>query len=85
MNLRHIWGDTTCSSDLVLDTPTHNTANYGIPVYPHFSTCAGNPVEMTMNYIDYTDDKGMYMFALNKKKRMDAIFLAGGVRVSFRT
>ena len=27
MNLRHIWGDTTCGSDLVSDTPTHNTAN----------------------------------------------------------
>jgi hypothetical protein len=26
MNLRHIWGDATCGSDLVSDTPTHNTA-----------------------------------------------------------
>ena len=68
-----------------MDIPTHNTANYGIPVYPYFRTCAGNPVKMNMNYMGYTDDKGMYMFALNKKKRMDAIFLAGGVRVSFRT
>jgi hypothetical protein len=31
MNLRHIWGDATCGSDLVSDTPTHNTANYGVP------------------------------------------------------
>jgi hypothetical protein len=29
--LRHIWGDATCGSDLVSDTPTHNTANYGVP------------------------------------------------------
>ena len=28
MNLRHIWGDATCGSDLVADTPTHNAANY---------------------------------------------------------
>jgi hypothetical protein len=28
MNLRHIWGDATCGSDLVSDTPTHNTTNY---------------------------------------------------------
>ena len=33
MNLRHIWGDATCGSDLVGDTPAHNTANYGCPTY----------------------------------------------------
>ncbi len=83
MNLRHIWGDTTCGSDLVADTPTHNTANYGVPAYPHYSTCSGTPVEMTMNYMDYTDDRGMYMFTLGQKSRMDAIFLSGGPRFSF--
>ena len=84
MNLRHIWGDTTCGSDLVSDTPTHDSANYGIPAYPHYSTCSGNPVEMTMNYMDYTDDAGMYMFSNGQKSRMDAIFLVGGSRASFR-
>ena len=84
MNLRHIWGDATCGSDLVADTPTHNTANYGIPAYPSYSTCSGNPVEMTMNYMDYTDDAGMYMFSLGQKSRMDAIFAVGGIRASFR-
>ncbi|MBL7887363.1 MAG: zinc metalloprotease [Flavobacterium sp.] len=83
MNLRHIWGDTTCGSDLVADTPTHNTANYGIPAYPHYSTCAGTPVEMTMNYMDYTDDAGMYMFTLGQKARMAAVFATGGARNSF--
>lgn len=83
MNLRHIWGDTTCGNDLVADTPTHNTANYGIPAYPHYSTCAGTPVEMTMNYMDYTDDAGMYMFSLGQKARMEAIFAVGGARNSF--
>jgi hypothetical protein len=29
----------------------------------HYSTCTGTPVEMTMNYMDYTDDRGMYMFS----------------------
>lgn len=83
MNLRHIWGDATCGSDLVSDTPTHNEENYGVPVYPHYSTCPGNPVEMTMNYMDYTDDSGMYMFSLGQKNRMAAIFTAGGPRASF--
>jgi hypothetical protein len=84
MNLRHIWGDATCGSDLVSDTPTHNTANYGVPAYPHYSTCSGTPVEMTMNYMDYTDDRGMYMFSTGQKSRISAIFLSGGSRASFR-
>jgi hypothetical protein len=83
MNLRHIWGDATCGSDLVSDTPTHNDANYGVPTYPHYSTCPGTPVEMTMNYMDYTDDNGMYMFSQGQKTRMAAIFVSGGPRASF--
>jgi len=83
MNLRHIWGDATCGSDSVDDTPSHNTANYGVPAYPHYSTCTGTPVEMTMNYMDYTDDRGMYMFSNGQKSRMAAIFISGGARASF--
>jgi hypothetical protein len=83
MNLRHIWGDATCGSDLVADTPQHNAANYGVPTYPHYSTCTGTPIEMTMNYMDYTDDRGMYMFSLGQKARIDAIFVTGGARNSF--
>jgi hypothetical protein len=83
MNLRHIWGDANCGSDLVSDTPTHNDANYGVPIYPHYSTCTGTPVEMTMNYMDYTDDNAMYMFSTGQKSRMSAIFVSGGARASF--
>lgn len=83
MNLRHIWGDATCGSDLVSDTPTHNTANYGVPTYPHLSTCTGTPVEMTMNYMDYTDDRGMFMFTNGQKSRMTAMFVSGGARAGF--
>jgi hypothetical protein len=83
MNLRHIWGDANCGSDLVSDTPTHNTANYGKPVYPHYSTCTGTPIEMTMNYMDYTDDNAMYMFSTGQKSRMLAIFNTGGPRNTF--
>lgn len=84
MNLRHIWGDATCGSDLVSDTPVHNTANYGVPAVGHRSTCTGTPLEMYMNYMDYTDDRGMYMFSVGQKARMDAIFAVGGSRASFR-
>lgn len=83
MNLRHIWGDATCGSDLVSDTPTHNTANYGVPAVGHKSTCSGTPLEMYMNYMDYTDDRGMYMFSNGQKSRMSAIFASGGSRNSF--
>lgn len=83
MNLRHIWGDATCGNDQVGDTPLHNTANYGCPSYPHYSTCSGTPVEMTMNYMDYTDDACMYMFTVGQKTRMQAVFAAGGPRNSF--
>lgn len=83
LNLRHIWGDANCGNDLVADTPNHDSANFGVPTYPHYSTCSGAPVEMTMNYMDYTDDRGMYMFSLGQKSRMDAIFVSGGARFSF--
>ena len=84
MNLRHIWGDALCGSDLVADTPTHSGPNGGVPAYPKVSTCAGKQVEMTMNYMDYTDDRGMYMFSNGQKSRMNAIFAAGAIRSSFR-
>lgn len=83
LNLRHIWGDATCGSDLVSDTPTHNTANYGCPASGHLSTCTGTPVEMTMNYMDYTDDNCMYMFTVGQKSRINATFASGGGRNSF--
>jgi hypothetical protein len=83
MNLRHIWGDATCGNDQVGDTPQHNTANYGCPSSGHKSTCSGNPVEMTMNYMDYTDDACMYMFSMGQKSRMLAVFASGGPRNSF--
>jgi hypothetical protein len=82
LNLRHIWGDATCGSDLVSDTPTHNTSNGGCPTYPHLSTCTGTPVEMTMNYMDYTDDACMYMFSAGQTARMQALFATGGAKAS---
>ncbi|HYE54299.1 MAG TPA: zinc metalloprotease [Chitinophagaceae bacterium] len=84
MNLYHIWGDATCGTDEVGDTPQHNTSNYGCPTYPHRSTCSGTPVEMTMNYMDYTDDACMYMFSNGQAARMNATFFAAGApRASF--
>lgn len=82
MNLRHIWGDASCGNDQVADTPVAKTANYGVPVYPYASTCLPAHNEMTMNYMDYTDDRGMYMFTNGQKARMLAIFASGGPRAA---
>ena len=83
LNLRHIWGDANCGNDQVNDTPVHNTSNGGCPAYPHYSTCSGTPVEMTMNYMDYTYDACMYMFTSDQKLRMQATFGSSGGRNSF--
>jgi Pregnancy-associated plasma protein-A len=85
MNLRHIWGDGQgCASDLVSDTPVHDSPNFGVPAVGHRSTCSGAPLEMYMNYMDYTDDRGMYMFSNGQKARMTPLFAVGGARSSFR-
>ncbi len=84
MNLKHIWGDANCGTDFVADTPSMDSPNSGVPAYPTYSTCSGNPVEMTMNYMDYTDDRGMYMFSNGQKARMNSVFAVGGSRASFR-
>jgi hypothetical protein len=83
MNLRHIWGDASCGNDLVSDTPVHKTYNFGVPTYPYESSCLPAHNEMTMNYMDYTDDRGMYMFTNGQKSRMSALFVSGGPRSGF--
>jgi len=82
LNLRHIWGDATCGNDQVADTPQHNTSNGGCPAADHRSTCAGTPLEMWMNYMDYTYDACMYMFTHGQRDRMRAVFAAGGFRAA---
>ncbi len=82
LNLRHIWGDASCGSDLVSDTPTQQTSNYGCPTYPH-QTCSNTTSgDMFMNYMDYVDDGCMNMFSAGQKTRMQALFAAGGARAS---
>jgi len=80
LNLRHIWGDGRCrQDDFVADTPSSDGPNYGCPSYP---TVNCQSADMTMNYMDYTDDACMYMFSEGQKSRMRAIFASGGIRES---
>ncbi len=82
-NLRHIWGDRKCGNDYVYDTPLHATYNFGCPPANKISICDGS-IEMTMNYMDYTDDACMYMFTKGQALRMQATFAAGGPRESLQ-
>jgi hypothetical protein len=52
LNLRHIWGDANCGSDLVSDTPTQQTSNYGCPTFPKVTCSNGPNGDMFMNYMD---------------------------------
>jgi hypothetical protein len=83
LNLRHIWGDASCGNDLVSDTPTQQTSNFGCPSFPKVTCSNGPNGDMFMNYMDYTDDLCMYMFSAGQKTRTRALFAIGGVRASF--
>jgi hypothetical protein len=81
LNLYHIWGDANCGDDNCADTPTHHGANYGCPVYPFIQqNCGGATTEMTMNFMDYTNDACMYLFTNGQKARMLSLFAVGGAR-----
>ncbi len=70
-NLDHIWGSGNggnCASDGIADTPTQNEPNYGCPSFP--SPSCNNSGDMSMNYMDYTNDACMYMFTTGQKNAM---------------
>ena len=72
LGLGHIWGDATCGSDLVSDTPTHENANGATPTFPHMSSCSPNSNgDMFMNYMDYTYDAVRVMFTVQQAARMN--------------
>ena len=80
LNLRHIWGDGRCrQDDFVADTPSSDGPNYGCPSFP---TVNCKSTDMTMNYMDYTNDACMYMFSEGQKSRMRTIFMSGGPRAA---
>lgn len=84
LNLRHIWGDAQCGDDFVEDTPPQEHANAHCPLCPCRSACSPPETgDMFMNYMDYVDDKCMYMFTKGQKERMRANFIEYGGRASF--
>jgi PKD repeat protein len=86
--LRHIWGDdgTACggNGDFCADTPDQADENYNCPSFPSNASCS-NGGDMSMNYMDYTDDACMYMFTVGQKARMDAVLANSPRRASLLT
>ncbi len=75
LNLRHIWGDDgggCTGDDLVADTPNAAGPNFGKPTFPHVTCNNGPNGDLFMNYMDYTDDDSMFMFAAGQVARMQA-------------
>jgi hypothetical protein len=79
LNLFHIWGDDDgpgedpCSGDDgIFDTPGQGTRSTGMPTFPQISCGNGPNGDMFMNYMDYTDDAGMFMFTHGQVSRMHA-------------
>ncbi|WBQ03255.1 M43 family zinc metalloprotease [Kribbella sp. CA-293567] len=75
LNLFHIWGDdgSGCSgSDEVADTPNQGGPNFGVPAFPKLSCSNGPHGDLFVNYMDYTDDRGMVMFTHDQVSRMEA-------------
>lgn len=87
LGLSHIWGDDngTCSgSDDIADTPNQADSNFGCPVFPVTDACSPlDPGVMFMNYMDYTDDRCMYMFTKGQIDVMTATL--NGTRKSIKT
>ena len=80
LNLRHIWGDGRCrQDDFVADTPSSDGPNYGCPSYP---TVNCRSTDMTMNYMDYTNDACMFMFSEGQKSRLRTVFASSGPRAT---
>ncbi|MDQ3051864.1 MAG: M43 family zinc metalloprotease [Bacteroidota bacterium] len=77
LNLRHIWGDASCGSDFVLDTPTHQAPNTGCPAFPHITCNNGPNGDMFTNYMDYTDGSCQDIFSIGQCARMNAALSSG--------
>lgn len=84
LDLLHIWGDDdgACSNDdRVADTPNQANSNTGTPSFPHITCDNGPNGDMFMNYMDYTDDRAMFMFTQGQRDRINACL--EGTRASF--
>lgn len=84
LGLMHLWGDNTCASDGIDDTPTQESYNFYCPAYPHMSSCSPDARgDMFMNFMDFTDDACMNLFTTGQKNKMRSQFALHMPRNSF--
>ena len=76
---RHIWGDAACGDDYCADTPTQQKENYNCVTFPQV-TCSNVTGDMSMNYMDYSNDACMYMFTQAQKDRLQAVMASNTPR-----
>lgn len=71
LGLRHIWGDGDCNfDDGISDTPLQEMSHTGCPTFGNPSTITCGSQDMFMNYMDYVDDRCMFMFTLEQAALM---------------
>lgn len=90
LGLRHVWGDGNCLTDFCNDTPPAEGPHFGCPSpHPyHVNQCGAGQSpngEMTMNFMDYTDDRCMIMFTPDQTTRMQTAMSQGTFRSQLGT
>jgi hypothetical protein len=81
LGLYELWNEQIpCSDDYVEDTPIHNAPNFGVSYYQQISMCDRQTVEMTMNFMDNSDDEQLLFFTEGQKARMLAVLAKEGPR-----
>lgn len=87
LNLLHIWGDDTAlpnqcnGSDECADTPNQAAQTTGNPTGVRISCGNGPNGDLYMNYMDYTDDAGMFMFTQDQATRMNAALMVARANI----
>lgn len=97
LGLRHIGGDSPCSTDYCNDTPAQkggyqsgpNGQNWGCPTYPFQANACGSGTspngEMFQNFMDYTTDACRSLFTQDQEDRMMTAMQNGTYRKAFGT
>jgi len=76
LGLHDLWNEyELCKDDYVDDTPISNAENTGKPKYKHITTCDKENLtqEMTMNFMDNTDDSYQTLFTKGQVDRIHAV------------
>ena len=83
--LSHVWGNFGgCGDDDgIADTPLQDNANGGCPDAGDSPGCVAGEFELSMNYMDYTDDACMYMFSQGQIDVVDA-YVSGVLEAQFK-